>query len=121
MYSRDRAWERVQQRGPRYAIIGSIRPDEARCEYAETAGAAERIRGDFTSQHYHQVQVYPPAGSVDLRALGEARRKARETFDEATAILRAGVLRALEDNRAEAEVAREALVDRMTVRAWAGK
>ncbi len=65
--------------------------------------------------------MHAPAGSVDLAELGRVRSEARRALDEKTTILRAAVLRALEDGRAEAEVAREAGVDRMTVREWAGK
>jgi DNA invertase Pin-like site-specific DNA recombinase len=53
--------------------------------------------------------------------LGRARPEARRDFDEKTSILRAAVLRAVEENRAEAEIAREAGIDRMTVREWSGK
>lgn len=124
MYGRDEAHRRINGRGPRYAIFGVIRPGEARTEYADTAERAEQIREKFEDPDewgYRQVQVYPPVGAVDLTALGEARRAAKEAFDETTAVLRAGVLRALEAGRAEAEVARAAGVDRMTVRSWAGK
>lgn len=65
--------------------------------------------------------VDPPVGSIDLAKLGRERMDAKRAFEEKTAILRAGVLRALGEGRAEAEVARTAGVDRMTVRKWAGK
>jgi hypothetical protein len=58
---------------------------------------------------------------MDLAKLGQERRDAQRALDEKTAILKAAVLRALEKGRAEAEVARTAGVDRMTVRKWAGK
>lgn len=124
MYTSQEARRQVDERGPFYAITGTIRPGEARTQYADTAEAAERIREKFEDPDqwgYRQVRVYPPVGSVDLAALGRARDDARRAFDEATATLRAGVLRALEDGRAEAEVARAAGVTRMTVRSWAGK
>lgn len=121
MYSRDTAWQQVQERGPRYAVYGNLRPGEAQTMYAVTAELAEEIREDFEGRGYYQVKVWPPAGSVDLAKLGRERAEAKRTFDEKTAILRAGVLRALEEGRAEAEVARTAGIDRQTVRTWAGK
>lgn len=111
----------VEERGPRWCVTGGIRSGESRALYADTAEAADRIRASFEEERYRQVQVYPPVGSVDLGALGRARRDAKEAFDKATAVLRAGVLRALEEGRSEVEVATTALVDRQTVRAWAGK
>lgn len=50
----------------------------------------------------------------DLQALGQARR-------DSIAALKAGVLEALAAGMSEQEAARRAGVDRMTVRAWAGK
>ncbi|MCW2765686.1 MAG: hypothetical protein JWO11_1645 [Nocardioides sp.] len=121
MLSLSRALEQVEQRGPRYAVMGTIRRDEMALAYADTAEAAERTRERYEEDGYRQVRVHPPQGSIDLSALGRDRADAKRVLDEKTAILRAGVLRALEENRAEAEVARQAGVDRMTVRSWAGK
>lgn len=125
MFGQKTALRRIEQRGPRYAVYGVIRAGEARTEYADTAEQAERIRASFEDPRdcgYRQVKVHPPEGSVDLAALGQARAKAKATFDEATAVLRAAVLRALEQpGSSEVQVAREAGVDRMTVRKWAGK
>lgn len=59
--------------------------------------------------------------NVDLADLGHRRREARAALDTATEALRAGVLRALEGGMPEAEAARRAGVDRMTVRKWQGK
>jgi hypothetical protein len=122
MYPLTEARQQVDARGPRYAVIGKIRSDEARTEYADTGEQAERIRREFEQEWgYYQVHVYPPDGSLDLTSLATERRRAQTAEREATAKLRAGVLRALEAGRAEAEVARQAGVDRMTVRSWAGK
>ncbi|MGK5737231.1 hypothetical protein [Micromonospora sp. URMC 103] len=116
------AHQQISERGPRWAVSGSVRQGEIRAEYADTAERAEQIRKDFEENWgYYQVRVHPPVGSVDLAKLGRERAEAKRVFDEKTAILRAGVLRALEEGRAEAEVARTAGVDRMTVRKWAGK
>jgi DNA-directed RNA polymerase specialized sigma24 family protein len=116
-----RAWEMVQERGPRWAVRGSIRAGQARAEYADTAEQAETIRERFEEYSYYQVQVYPPLGGIDLAKLGRTRQDAQRALADATSLLRAGVLRALEEGRSEAEVARSAGVDRMTVRSWAGK
>lgn len=118
------AHQRVKERGPRWAVWGQIRQGEARVDYADTADQAEMIREWFENPDgcgYYQVRVHAPDGSVNLATLGRERADAKRKFDEATAVLRAGVLRALEEGRAEAEVARTAGVDRMTVRKWAGK
>ncbi len=114
-----RVMDLVKERGPRYAITGSLSRGLGRIIYADTAEAAKRAEAQLDG--CHDIHIYPPEGSVDLGLLGRARHDAKTAFDEATATLRAGVLRALEDGRAEAEVARAAGVDRMTVRAWAGK
>jgi hypothetical protein len=111
----------IEARGPRWAVSGTIRPREVIAEYAATATTAEAIKDRYEANGYHQIQVYPPQPGVDLAALGRVREEKQRELAEATAILRAGVLRALEDGRAEAEVARTAGVDRMTVRTWAGK
>lgn len=121
MYSKTTAWDQVTDRGPRWAVMGTIRPHEAITEYADTADRAETIREQFADIGYHQIQVYPPAGSVNLAELGRRRTDARRAYDEAREILRAGVIRAIEDGRSEAEVARSAGVTRDTVRTWVGK
>lgn len=59
--------------------------------------------------------------ATDLTAAGEDLRAARARLGEATETARAAALRALDEGRAEAEVARVLGVDRMTVRKWAGK
>lgn len=65
---------------------------------------------------------YPAvAASVDLAALGRDRAEAAEFLAERTALLRVGVLQALDAGDSEVAVARAAGVDRMTVRKWAGK
>lgn len=122
MHTIESAMNDLRERGPRWAVFGQIRSREARVQYADTAERAEAIRQEFEDTWgYRQVKVHPPVGSVGLAKLGRERADAKRVLDEKTAILRAGVLRALEDGRAEAEVARTAGVDRMTVRKWAGK
>lgn len=122
MHTQQGAREDIAKRGPRYAVYGVIRPGEARVTYADTAERAEQIREDFQGNwHYRNVEVYPPAGSVDLAELGRARQKVQRELDEATMVLRAAVLRAAEEGRSEVEIARTAQVDRMTVRKWLGK
>ncbi len=61
--------------------------------------------------------------SADLATLGLARAEAMRAQRDATDRLRAAVLAELgrRGDGHEAEIAREAGVDRMTVRKWAGK
>lgn len=120
-YPNPAAYQMIQERGPRYAVIGSIRQGESAVNYTDTAEGAEKYRQSYEDSGYYQIKVHPPVGSIDLAKLGRARADAKRAYDQQTEILRAGVLRALEDGRAEAEVARTAGIDRMTVRTWAGK
>lgn len=116
------AWKRIAERGPRYAVYRGLRAGQGVTDYYDTAPeaetAVERLRDEGG---YYGIRIVPPDGAVDLVSLGQARAEARRAYDEATAVLRAGVLRALEEGFAEAGAARAAVVDRMTVRAWAGK
>jgi len=113
--------EMRSNRGPRWFISARVRAREYCGGYADTAEQAEQRRAWLDNEGYQQIQVEAPHGSVDLGALGRVRADAKRAYDEATAILRAGVLRALEERREETEIARTAGVDRQTVRAWAGK
>lgn len=121
MISVSRALEMAAERGPRYCVTATIRPNEHSVTYTNDAEDAERARERYESSGHYMVRVYPPQGSVDLAKLGRERADARRVADEKTTILRAAVLRALEEGRAEAEIARTAGIDRMTVRKWAGK
>ena len=112
------------ERGPRWLVTAKIRAGEYDAMYAPTAEFAEQLRerwADPDTYGRRSVTVVPPQDAIDLEALGRTRRDAQRALDEATSVLRAGVMRALEAGRAEAEVARAAAVDRQTVRAWAGK
>ena len=115
------ALDLVNSRGPRYAVMGSIRRGEAAAVYAETADQAEQIKERWQEQGRYQVRVYPPEGSFDLAPLTKARQDAIAAERDATAILRAAVIREHERGRSEVELARQADVDRMTVRKWLGK
>lgn len=120
-YPNPAAYQMIQERGPRYAVIGSIRQGESAVNYTDTAEGAEKYRQSYEDSGYYQIRVHPPVGSIDLAKLGRDRADANRDFGEKTAILKAAVLRALEEGRAEAEIARTAGIDRMTVRTWAGK
>lgn len=114
-------------RGPRYSIVGTIRKGEFYGSYAGTSEAAEAEANRMTELGYYQVKIVAPAGAVNLRELAFERTIAREAEREATAKLRAGVLRRAEQMQEEggqvneSALAREASVDRMTVRQWLGK
>ena len=56
---------------------------------------------------------------VQLRGRDYARALRR--MERAKSVLREAVLNAVEDGHPEARIAREAGVDRMTVRSWQGK
>lgn len=116
----------ITDRGGRYCVTGTIRPNEYAYRYADTGEQAEKIREDYEENwHYRQIRIHPPTVDMDvadeLAKLGREREQARDAEREATAKLRAMVLRASERNFAEADIARRANVDRMTVRKWLGK
>jgi hypothetical protein len=113
--------ELVAARGPRWAVSATIRPNEHRVDYCLTRDAADARAEQLRGEKHYQIQVHPPEGEVDLARLGQDRADASVVLAERTAVLRAGVLRALEAGDSEVSVARTAGVDRMTVREWAGK
>lgn len=120
----DTAEKMIAERGPRYVVQVGIRRGEVLIYYADTAERAETLYDRYVSEGGYQLtytKVIPPRESVDLAQLGRDRQDAKRRFDEATDILRAGVLRAIEGGRSEHEIARQAGVDRMTVRSWQGK
>ena len=124
MYTKHSAQQKLDARGPRWAIWIELARDSAQVVYADTAPQAEKIRAHHLadwSYNEQRVQLHPPAGSVTLAEAASERETAKAAFNEKTAILKALALQALEEGRAEAEVAREARVDRMTIRSWAGK
>ena len=116
----------VEERGARYCITATIRRGELAYSYADTGERAEQIREDYQETwHYYNVRIHPPVFDVDvaeeLAKLGQKRAELKRAEREVTAKLRATVLRAAERSFAEADIARRADVDRMTVRKWLGK
>lgn len=116
----------IEERGARYCITGIIRGGEFTYRYASTSEQAETIREDFTEkQKYRQVRVHPPVFDMDvaeeLSKLGNERAELKRAEREVTDKLRATVHRAAARGLAEADIARRADVDRMTVRKWLGK
>lgn len=111
----------VNDRGPRYAVVGSVRRGEHVGYYSDTATGADTYEEHLRTGGYYQIKVTPPVGSTDLAKLGRARQAAKQAYNEATAILRAGVLRAIEEGRSEREIAQQATVSRDTIRDWQGK
>jgi hypothetical protein len=102
-------------------VSGTIRPGEFRVEYADTAEQAEWWRDTLARDEHYEIVMHPPEGSVDLPAIGVALAAARRALSEQMDIARAAALRAIDEERPEAAIARELGVDRMTVRKWAGK
>jgi DNA-directed RNA polymerase specialized sigma24 family protein len=116
----------LEDRGARYCITGTIRPGEFAYSYADTGEQAEKIRVNYQDNwRYYNLRIHPPVFDEDLAAeltkLGEKRAELKRTEQEVTSKLRATVLRAAEHSFAEADIARRANVDRMTVRKWLGK
>lgn len=114
----------VAERGPRYAITATIQGGEFIASYARDSTTAEMIYERYQETGYRNARVHAPdvpSFDIDLGKYGRDRDKALEVAAEKTEILRAAVLRAAEVGRAEAEIARSARVDRMTVRKWLGK
>lgn len=115
----------VNDRGARYCVTGTIRGGEFTYRYADTSERAEEIREAYTSQHYRSVRVHPPTFDMDVTAelekLGAERAQLKQAEQETTSKLRATVHRAAARGFAEADIARRAGVDRMTVRKWLGK
>lgn len=122
--SREEARELLDARATRYAITFDGGPRSA-CyvEYAETAEQADRIYVKRSEEGgWRGLRLHKPVGMTDLAPYGRARTDAKAALDEATSILRAAVIRAVNfEGRTEVEVANEAGVDRMTVRSWLGK
>lgn len=127
MFSMTLAGEKadIANRGPRYCVSASAGRSSYHVYYAMTADKAEAIRDRLEDEGgYSNIRVHLPdiAGfDLNLEKYGRARRDAIKKADEATDVLRAAVIRAAEAGRAEAEIARSASVDRMTVRKWLGK
>lgn len=84
--------------------------------------AIKNERPEHNVVHRHpQPAPAEPREPSDLPTNGRNRSLAKHAYCTATAILRADVLRAIGEGIPETEIARRAGIDRMTVRAWAGK
>lgn len=121
MLSLAAALDQIASRGPRFAVVGTIRRDELRLEFADTSARAEEIADRMRGDRLHQVRVHVPVGDPDLGAIGRALAAARMAERDAAALARAAALRADEAGTPEAAIARELGVNRMTVRSWLGK
>ncbi len=117
----ERLAKAVAERGPRYAVEGTIRRGEYILRYAATADEAEAALERLREDGYYQTRLHNPEGSTDLTKLGRDRANAERALAEATEILKAGVVRAAEEGRNESEIARQSGVTRVTVRSWLGK
>lgn len=117
--------QRMQaKRGPHYLVHGADRRNEPIARYADTLDEAERIAERMRTDGLRQVQVLPPREQItldDVSRYGDAYSRAQDAAEGAKATLRAAVHRAVESGASESEIAREAGITRMTVRAWIGK
>lgn len=126
MYGAESARQRVKDRGPRFAVMGTIRQGEAEAAYADTAERAEEIKERFEADGRYSVRIYPPQEFDDtvqvLSGLQRERENAKAALDDATSKLRAAIVRLVQQGAlSESEAARRAGVDRMTIRNWLGK
>lgn len=79
------------------------------------------IPGVGSSRDYDPADLVAMVDAADLSSVGRDRRAALAAAADSTERLKAAAVSAIDDGRSEAEVARQAGVDRMTVRAWLGK
>lgn len=98
----------------------------AEIEQEINARIAEHGADDKTGEWYGEWSAEQIVRDVlahrdDIDQLAALRRVAKMELDAATDRLRGAVVRALVGGATEAETARRAGVDRMTVRSWSGK
>lgn len=111
----------VAERGPRFAVTGTIRKDEMRLHLVASAAQAELLADSMRRDHIRGVKIHLPIGEPDLGKVGRELGDARRQLAEQMLVAEAAALRAIEAGMSESEVARSLAVDRMTVRKWLGK
>lgn len=121
MLSTANAYALVAERGPRFAVTGTIRKDEMRLHLVASAAQAELLADSMRRDHIRGVKIHLPIGEPDLGKVGRTLSDARNALAEAMNLAEAAGLRAIEAGMSESEVARMLTVDRMTVRKWQGK
>lgn len=110
----------ADERGPRYAVRGTIRPNEFDVEFADTASQAEAIAERMRESHRRQVRILLPL-DTNLESIIRDYRRARDHLNRMTDLARAVAHRLTEMGISESEAARQLDVDRMTIRSWLGK
>jgi DNA invertase Pin-like site-specific DNA recombinase len=110
----------ARERGPRYAVTGTIRGGEFDAEFADTAARAEEIAEKMREDGRRNVRLHLPQES-DFWTIASEFKRARDQLAAATELARAAAHRMTDLGISEAETARQLGVDRMTVRSWLGK
>jgi DNA invertase Pin-like site-specific DNA recombinase len=121
MLSSGAAQDQVRSRGPRFAVVGTIRRDEMQVVLVDTAAKAEEAAEKMRADELRMVRLHLPQSDLDYLGIGRTLHDARTALAEATEVARAAARRLVESGVSESETARQLGVDRMTVRAWLGK
>jgi hypothetical protein len=121
MLSVAHAQDQIAQRGPRFAVVGTIRKDEVRLVLAPSAELAEKAAQSMREDNLRNVRLHLPQSDVDYARIGRELTEARARVTELLALARAAALRAVEAGLSEVETGHQLGVDRMTVRSWLGK
>lgn len=110
----------IAARGPRrYAISATIAPDHYEVAYAATLEQAHATARDMERLGRYDVQVYVPDYPASLLAVHESGLRlaaARKALQKEMERLTAAVRAALDEGQSESELARQAGVDRHTIR-----
>lgn len=126
MHNLEAITKMLAERGPRYAVTGTIRQHEYYITFPLTSAAAETALESFAERGYYDTRVHQPVDAgpkIDLAKYGRDLADARRVVSERTIVLRAAVLRAVDANpdRSEDEIARTTGEDPAVVRAWLGR
>lgn len=113
--------ETIKNRGPRFAVKGTIRGGEFAVELADTADRAEEILTRMEADGYRNVRLHLPDSTIDYTSVARGLAEARDRLNNATEVARAAANRLTEAGISEAQTARMLGVDRMSIRSWIGK
>lgn len=111
---------KARERGPRYAVTGTIRGGEFDATFTDTAEQAEATAEKMRENGRRNVRLHLPQ-EADFGTIARDFQKARDELARTTELARAAAHRMTDMGISEAETARQLGVDRMTVRSWLGK